>query len=214
MVKIRNSHRKLKNEPLKNQAELHYAKMNGIALYAPYQSEMTRLGNLIPEFGAALINAKLGGTDRTAVKNKSQDDIIALLDGIIKQLELDTKDMPQELAKAFIEGAGFEIVDAKSKTQTVKKQVTFLNMPTNFLVTDEKKIGAARFTWDMDDDAITYCIETEETDGHWSAIGYSDESGLVLTGFPSKATKNFRLRAISTGTIVSDYSAIVTVWIS
>ncbi len=214
MVKIRNSHRKLKNELLKNQAELHYAKMNGIVLYAPYQSEITRLNTLIPEFSTALINAKLGGTDRTAIKNKAQDDVITLLDGVIKQLELDTKDMPQELAKVLIEGAGFEIVDAKTRTQTVKKQVTFLNIPANFNVTDEKKIGAARFVWDMDDDAITYVIETEEADEHWSVVGYSDESGFVLTGFPSKAAKTFRLRGISTGTIVSDYTASVTVWIS
>lgn len=214
MVKIRSTIKKLKNEALKNEVELIFDKMNGVAMYAPYQSEVTRLGGLISDFRTALTNTKLGGKDRTAAKNKVEDEIKSLGFGLIKRFELDTKDMPDEEAKAFVEGAGFEVIDTKAKMGAAKKVVTFLDVPANFTVTDQKKLGAALFGWDLDEDAITNAIEVREADGHWSVYAYSDAPLVVLTGFPSGVLQTFRMRGISTGTVISDYTDTVTVWIS
>jgi hypothetical protein len=214
MVKIRNFINKLRNEALKNRAELIFDKMNGVIIYAPYQSEVTRLGGQIPDLRTAINNAKLGGTDRTAIKNKAQDEVKSLVNGLTKRFELDTKDMPEEEAKAFIEGAGMEVIDSKAKTAAPKKAITFLDVPANFTVTDKKKLGAALFGWDADEDAITNAIEIQGADGHWSVYAYSDAPLVILTGFPLGALQTFRMRGISTGTIVSDYTDPVTVWIS
>ncbi len=214
MIKIRSSIKKLKNEALKNVAELLFDKMNSVAIYAPYQADVTRLGELLPSFRTALTNAKLGGKDRTAVKNKLEDEIKSIANGIVGRLELDTKDMVFEEAKVFVEGTSLEVIDPKAKTAAVKKVVTFLDVPANFTITDQKKLGAALFGWDLDEDAVTNAIELKGADGHWSVYAYSDTPFVVLTGFPSGTLQTFRMRGISTGTIVSDYTDPVTVWIS
>ena len=214
MVKIRSIIPKLKNEALKNAVELLFDNMDGVAKYASYQSEIKRLGEQILEFRVALTNSKLGGKDRTATKNRVENEVKSTATSIMKRLELDTKEMAFEEAKAFVEGTSLEVIDPKAKATVAKKVVTFLEVPANFTVTDQKKLGAALFSWDEDEDALTNAIELKEADGHWSVYAYSDAPNVMLVGFPSGALQTFRMRGISTGTIVSDYTDAVTVWIS
>ena len=212
MVKIRNSHRRLRNESLKNRGELHFDKLNGIALYAAYQPQVTYLGTLIPDFRAAIINCKLGGIDRTEAKNKIQDDFMQVLNGLSGKIEADANLLPQSEAEAFIKGTGFELMEAKAPTP--KKVITFLEVPTNFKVTDEKKQGAGLFDWDEKEGAITYLIEVLLQDDFWKVVGVSDTPSTVFSGFPSKGIRVFRIRALGEGNLMSDCSEPVTVWIS
>lgn len=214
MVKIRYSYRTLKNEPLKNRAEFNYEKMNGNAIYATYQPMVTELGALFAPFGTAIANCKLGGKDRTEAKNKIQQEIIAALNAIGRKLEdqANAKNMTKEEGEALIKGAGFDLVDVKGVS--VKKVVTFLDTPTGFKVTDEKKQGSVLAEWNEQDDALTYLIQDLDADGHWQNTGVSEIPPIVLSGFTPKANRTFRLASISNGTVMSDYSEPVTVWIS
>ena len=216
MVKIKNSHRKLINEPLKSRIELHVGKMKDVALYAPYKSVVLALDALMPTLGAAIISCKLGGTDRTIAKNKIQAEAILAIDDLIRQLEAaaNAKGVSQEEGVALVTGAGFEVVENKGRTATVKKVVTYLDAPTGLTATDEKKQGAVRLEWEDNDDAITFLIFDVDADGRKTLAGVSEAPPAVLTGFPSKANRTFVIYGVSNGTVMSDSSESVTVHIS
>jgi hypothetical protein len=215
MVKIRNSHRKLINEPLKSRAEFHFERMNGNATYAAYQPQMTELGTLFAPFGTAISNCKLGGTDRTEAKNKIQRDIMDILNDVSRKLEgnANAKGVSQEEGENLIKGAGFDLAEVNKGVST-KKVVTNLDVPTGLKATDEKKQGFVALGWDEQEDAITYLIQDLDANGYWNNVGVSEEPFVILSGFPSNAARSFRIASISTGRIMSDYSAPVTVWIS
>ena len=212
MVKIRNSHKRLTSEALKNRLELHVNKMDGVAAYAPHQKQVTGLRDLLPVFGAAINDAKLGGTDRTKAKNKIQMEVIQFLDGISRKVEVAANDLSQEEGETFVKNAGFELVEAK--TAVSKKAVTFLDAPANFTATDIKKQGSVRFEWEDNDEADDYLFERQIKDDHWAIVGHSNTSPVIFDGFPSKANSVFRNRALRKGTLMSDCSDSVTVWVS
>ena len=214
MVRIRNTHRILKNESLKSRVEFHFEKMNGVALYAPFQPLVTELGGLFAPFGTAITNSKLGGVDRTDAKNKIQTDIIAIVDDIVRQLGVaaNAKNVSQAEGEALVKGGGFEVHEARAPKP--KKVVTFLDAPKGLKATDEKKHGSVSLEWEEDDDAITYVILDQIAEGHWQIAGVSETSPVVLSGFPFKANRTFCILGISNGTVMSDRSEPVTVWIS
>lgn len=215
MVRIRYSFRRLINESLKSRAELHYERMNGNAVYVHYQPLVTALGELLAPFGTAIVNCKLGGTDRTTAKNKIQNDIINALNAIGRKIEDDANapNVSQEEGENWAKGAGFELVET-NKGVSAKKVVTFLDVPTGLKATDEKKHGFVALGWDEQDDAITYLLQDLDADGHWNNVGVSEAPSVILSGFPSNAARSFRIASISNGRVMSDYSAPVTVWIS
>lgn len=212
MIKIRNSHRLLVNEPLKNRAELHVSKMKDVATYAAYQSLVTTLNELLSPFGVAINNCKLGGTDRTKIKNKIQSDVLNALNSLSRKVEGDANDMSQEEGEAFVKDAGFDLVEAKSVA--AKKVLTFLDVPANFTAMDSKKQGSVHFNCDADDDTDDYLIERQIKDDHWDVVGHANVLPVIFDGFPSKANSTFRMRGLRKGTLMSDCTEPVTVWVT
>lgn len=213
-MKIRNAHRSLKNDSLKNQAEFHHEKMFKNLRYAAYLPLLTTLAGLLPLFVTTLANFKLGGKDRTAAKNKIQNDIIATLDEITRQLETaaNTPGVSQEEGESLIRDAGFIMWETKSGFS--KREITFLSTPNDVRAIDEKKQGSVLVAYAGSADTTLYLIEVQQSENNWLLYACTDATEIVITGLPSKALSTLRITAGGPDNVMSDRSEPVTVWVT
>ncbi len=210
MLKIRLSHNSLTQGELKDRAELHIFKMDGNPVYSEFQSLITTLKSLFETYGTALINAKLGGADRTEAKNKAKEAVENFLTKLSKTMELKASDLPQEEAEAFVKGAGFELFQSKGGNKTV----TYLETPVLAIENVKGRRGVIDLNWLRIAGAITYGLEEMDSEGHWQNGKYCSQTSLQLTDLEVGAKKTYRLKGIGAGTLVSAYSEPVTIWVN
>jgi hypothetical protein len=212
MVKIIMSHRQVSQNELKIRAELHFEKMDQNADYSEFQPFVSALKPLIDTYSTALINARLGGADRTSAKNKAKVELDTLLTKILKLLEIRANDFKDEEAGiAFAKNAGCQVQETKS---TSKNRLNYLEKP---ILTIEKEVGRSgviNLNWNKIAGALTYAFEEQDKDGAWQNGKYSTQATLQIIGLEVGTSKTYRMRAIGTDNLVSEYSEPVTVWIN
>ncbi len=210
MLKIRLSHNGVSQKELNDFAELHIFKMDGNPIYSEFQSLITTLKPLVETFNVALINAKLGGADRTEAKNKAKEAVYNFLTKLTKTMELKASDLLQEEGEAFVKGAGFEL----SQTKGGNKMKTYLETPVLTIENIKGRRGAIDMNWARIEGAITYGLEELDSEGKWQNGKYCSQTSLQLTDLEVGAKKTYRLKGIGAGTLVSGYSEPVTIWVN
>ncbi|MBL7815044.1 MAG: hypothetical protein JNL70_08540 [Saprospiraceae bacterium] len=208
MLKILLDHTKLKQDEVKPRVDFLVKKMKGVALYNAFDTQITALEALASDYDNALFVAKDGGSPQE--KNKLKAEIIEFLSKLARKIEVAANDFEDEAeGLAYAKGSGFTVQESVEK-----KAYSFLEVPGNFTVIDFKpKKGACKLTWDRVLGAITYLPEELDKDGTWKSLGVCKKRQLVLEGTESEVKRTFRIRAGGAGTLVSDYSEAVSVWV-
>jgi hypothetical protein len=105
---------------------------------------------------------------------------------------------------------GFTVQQAVAKVA-----VTFLTVPTNFTVIDDnQRKGWCIGSWDKSVGATSYVIEESDDKGVLVYTYTSTKTTLNIPGTASKVVRNFIVRATGSGTLRSDNTDIVSVFVS
>ena len=211
MVRILLSHRGLTQKNLKIRAELHYNKMNGNVVYAALQPQVTTLKVLIDVYSVALTNALGGRVEDTKIKNKAKDEVDNCITKIAKTLELMADDLPESEREAFINGAGFEMVQAPTK-----KNLAFLEKPTNLSAVDILGMaGAVKINFKKNEDTVNCGIEyLPDGETVWRNGTYTTASSTILTGLKSGTYVAIRIYGTGRKGLKSDVTEPVIVLVS
>lgn len=206
MVKIILDHNSLSQADLKLRLEYIFKKMNNNALYSVLQQVVMALGALCTPYSDALFVATEGGD--VELKNKLKAEACLFLTKLAKKIEVIANDFDdKEQGIAFAKGTGFTVQE-----NNAKKNLTFLEVPTNFYVADDRKRkGACVLTWDRVVGALTYLIYELDKDGNWQSRGVSKKTTLTIEGTEYEVKKTFRICAAGAGTLVSDYTEPMSV---
>ena len=170
------------------------------------KEKLNRLNGNLGNYQTASANAKLGGSDRTALKNGYFEAIMDDLDGLSIDVELMSRTDEDALTDS-----GFQSVKARSKTK--KEPVAELPVPIGFKVVNIEKSGAVKASCNDIDDAVlfqvSYLVNDETV---WVADDFSDDStSIILSGFKKFTRLKVRMRAISATGVVSDWTNAVEV---
>ncbi len=210
MPRILLSHKGISQDDLKARAELHVFKMDGNPNYVAFQPLITTFKPLVDTYATALINAKLGGSDRIKAKNKAKEALENFITKMAKTLELAANDLPEDEAEEFVKGAGFDMPEARSSS----KPQTFLETPVLTIEKVKGRSGALIMDWNRIAGAITYAFEELDSDGNWQNGKYCNQPTLLLTDLAVGSKKTYRMKAVGMGTLVSAPSEPVTVWVN
>ena len=210
MIKLVLAHKNLTQEELKARAELYIFRMDDNPVYSEFQSLITTLKPLVATYGTALINAKLGGADRTEAKNKSKEAVDNFLTKLTKTMEIKANDLAPEEGEVFVKGAGFDMAQARGSN----KAITYLETPVLAIENVKGRRGVIDLNWGRIAGAITYGLEELDSEGHWQNGKYCSQISLQLTDLEVGTKKTYRLKGIGAGTLVSAYSEPVTIWVN
>ena len=184
-----------------------YQSMSTNALFASCKPQVDELKTFLDALQIAAANAKNGGRDRTAEKNKcldlviSQSDVLANLVTVIA-----------EGNEEIIWASGFETQEVPG----APTKVTFLPAPANLKVTNVDQSGVVKLTWNAVKDARLYGIRRMIGDDNvWQNGDYSSTpKETVLSGFAPGTKVTFQIQALGDTGVKSDYSSSVEVWVS
>ena len=210
MIKILLDHNKLNDVDLNIRLASIFKKMNNNAAYAMFQSLVTALGVISVDFDKALTDAEGRASKAIELKNKLKDEARLFLTKFAGKIEPVANDMTEAEGNAFVKGTGFTLREATP----VKAPLTFLAMPTNFNVVDDKqRKGWCIATWDKSEDATSYVLEEVDDKGVIKNTFTASKTSLDIPGTESKVVKNFTIRATK-GAIRSDSTEAVGVYVS
>lgn len=208
MVKILLDHTSLSQADLKLRLEYITKKMLNNVTYSALQPAVIPLDALAAPYAEALFVATEGGDIEP--KNKLKAEICLLMTKLAKKVEVVANDIADaDEALAFAKGTGLTV-----RENTAKKVATFLEVPKDFYVADDKKRkGACLLTWEPVVGALTYLIYELDKDGNWQSRGVSKKTSLLMEGTEYEVKKTFRICAAGAGTLVSDYTEPMSVWV-
>jgi hypothetical protein len=210
MIKIILDHNRLNDVELNIRLASIFKKMNNNAAYAMFQSIVTALGVLSADFDAALTDAEGRASKAIELKNKLKVEARLFLTKFAGKIEPIANDMTEAEGNAFVKGTGFTLREATA----AKPPLTFLAMPTNFNVVDDKqRKGWCIATWDKSEDATSYVLEEVDDKGVIKNTFTASKTSLDIFGTESKVVKNFTIRATK-GAIRSDSTETVGVYVS
>ena len=210
MIKILLDHNRLNDVELNLRLASIFKKMNNNAAYAMFQSLITALGVISLDFDKALTDAEGRATKAIELKNKLKDEARLFLTKFAGKIEPIANDMPEEDGKTFVKGTGFTLKEAP----IAKPALTFLEVPTNFTVTDDKqRKGWCIGTWDKSEEATSYLLEEVDDKGAIKNTFTASKTSLNIPGTESKVVRNFTIRAIK-GAIRSDSTEAAGVYVS
>ena len=202
MLKILLDHTSLPQNDLRIRAEAIFKKMNNNSDYAFFQGLTAVLGGMIPPYIAALFDMEDGGKTATKNKNKLKDELTLFLTKLAKKIETTANDLSVEAGTTFILGTGFTLQQSNAK-----KSLDYLEMPTNFtVVNDSQRKGTLLLKWTRTIGALMYLVEEMDEAGNGQNAGFSNLTSLVLTGYEPDSKKTFRLKAIGSNGMMSDYT--------
>ena len=212
MVKILvDSHTRDTDDELKLRIDYRYEQMFENATYNLFQSETAKMWALFSIFKTASNNAKDGGTPLTKLKNKAKAELVEYLSLFNRQIEVEANKRPQEEAEAFASDSGADL--QKPRGTTKKVALTYLETPAGFKVTNDDQTGAVLLKWNRVNGARTYLIQVLDKEGVWQNCLFCDQITLLLQGTEAEVKKTYRIRAIGQGTLVSDFTEGVSVWV-
>ena len=210
MVKILLDFNRLNDGDFNIRLASHFKKMNNNATYAMFQSLITALGVIANDYDTALTNAEERGKTVIKIKNKLKADAQMFLTKLAAKIETVANDMPEEEGTTFAKGTSFTVKEATTKTA-----LTFLEVPTNFSVEDDKnRKGWCTASWDKSAGAVSYVLEEWDAKGTIINTFTSTKTTLNISGTESKVVRNFSVRATGTGSLRSDNTDTVSVFVS
>ncbi|MDQ5930245.1 MAG: hypothetical protein QG594_2032 [Bacteroidota bacterium] len=210
MIKIILDHNRLSDTELNFRLASIFKKMNNNPTYATFQTLVTALGVIAIDFDKALTEAEGRATKDIELKNKLKVDARLFLTKFVGKIEAVANDMPEEDGKIFVKNTGFTLKEAIMP----KPPITFLEVPTNFNVIDDKqRKGWCISTWDKSENATFYLIEEVDDKGIIKNTFTASKTSVNISGIESKIVRNFIIRAIK-GEIRSDSSDVVSVYVS
>jgi hypothetical protein len=210
MIKIRLDHNQLNEVELNLRLASIFKKMNNNAVYAVFQSLVTALGVISVDFDAALTDAEGRASKAIELKNKLKVEARLFLTKFAGKIESIANDMTEAEGNAFVKGTGFTLREAVAP----KAALTFLAVPTNFNVIDDKqRKGWCIGTWDKSEDATSYVLEEIDDKGVIKNTFTASKTSLDIPGTESRVVRNFTIRAIK-GAIRSDSTEAVGVFVS
>ena len=183
-----------------------YQSMSTSPLFVAYKPEVDELKTFLDALQIAAANAKNGGRDRIAEKNKCLDALTSQL-GILVNLVTVTANGDEEVIWA----SGFE-----AQTVSPVSKATKLPAPTNVKVVNIDQSGAVKLTWDSVKDARLYGIQRMIGDDNvWKNGDYSSTPReTILSGFTPGTKVTLQVQALGTTGVKSDFSTAVEVWVS
>ncbi len=208
MIKILLDFGKLSQDDFKIRLEYQFKQLNGNATYGVFNAHIATLGTLASAYSDALFAVKAGGP--VELKNQLRTDANLFLAKFANKIEGVANDLAtKEDAVAFIKGAGFNVSENNTKVRQ-----NFLETPDDLTVTDEKqRKGACALTWNRVAGALTYSIQVSDKDGNWQDLGVSTQSKFLHQGTDWEVKRTYRVKAIGAGTLMSDYTEAVSVWV-
>ncbi len=205
MGKIVFKHVQLNQKELEPFANLVYRRVFENSTYSKLQSLVMDLKPLTDVFSTTLIDAKDGGKDRTKVKDFAKDALKNHLTKIGMTIELEA-----DGNEDYITNTGFPV-----RQPPVKKALDYIDVPENFTVkNDDKRKGVFNFSWKKPNSATNCIIEELVSEGVWKRVASSTAASVQLTDLTPNTTKTYRIYALGTGNLVSDYSDAVTITVN
>jgi hypothetical protein len=198
--------KKLSEYTLKTFADLIYQRMNGVAVYAPFQSFMEDLRQRTLIYQEALANAMEGGRDRVRVKNEAKTELITQLNKTGKLMDATWLTDEHDIDKA---NAGFELVK-----KPVHHVVTEVEAPTNLIVENMPRSGSVLVRWDKMPNVIMYAFEVLQPDGSWLNGRYNQKSVMEISDLTPGEKFVIKSRSLGPDSITSPWTEPVSVFVS
>lgn len=209
MIKILIDFNRLSHIDTRNFAELIFSKMNNNPKYSIFQAVIAVLGTLAADYKAAIFDED-GTVEKRKVKNTAQMEIKQFLVKLAKKVEVAANDLPEKERETYAKGTGFNIQEA---TSVRKSAVDFLEMPSNFKVTNDDRPLAALLTYDRVASAKTYFAQEQDKNGVWHDCGATSRLSLVVDGTESDVKRTFRIKSMNFEGITSGYTNPINVWV-
>ena len=184
-----------------------YQSMSTSPLFVAYKPDVEELKVFLDALQIAAANAKNGGRDRTAEKNKCLDLVTSQLVVLSNYVTI-VANGDEEVIWA----SGF---DSQGSISTSPK-LGFLPAPTNFKVGNVDQSGVVKMSWNPVKDARLYGIQRMIGDDNvWQNGDYSSTpKETILSGFEPGTKVTFKIQALGTTGVKSDFSSAVFVWVS
>jgi hypothetical protein len=179
-------------------------KMTANPLFAAFKAYIDALELIRKAFSDALITANNKDPVLIILKNQKRKEMDEQLD--------DVAELVNSLAKgdkAVILASGFDFI-AEYKT------ITELLAPTGFKVTNvPDQPGKVKGSWDEVKGTNTYALEMRIKGTEiWEGCAFPSARSVVIKDLKLGSNVEFRVRALGTRGLMSDWSIIVDVWVS
>lgn len=211
MVKIILIHNRLNQVELNTHLDYIHKKMKDNPAYTALKTSIAELGVIAAEYDAALFAADDGSDATRDLKNKLNAEAKTFMTKFDRKVEVAANDLSsEEVAIAFVKGTGLTVQEAR----VAKKPLDFLEIPANFdVVNDPQRKGACSGTWKKTKGAVIYLIEEVDDAGKVLNVYSTTQTYILIEGTASELKKTYRLRASGDGTLMSDYTEAVSVWV-
>ena len=184
-----------------------YQSMSTNALFVAFKPQVDELKTYLDALQIAAANAKNGGRDRIAEKNKCLDLVTSQLVVLSNYVTI-VANGDEEVIWA----SGFDTQTVSSTTKS-----TTLLPPTNLVVGNvDQMSGVVRLSWSSVKDARLYGIRRMiGEDNVWQNGEYSSTpKETILSGFEPGTKVTFQIQALGITSVKSDFSSAVFVWVS
>ena len=210
MAKILYTHKNMTQAALKVRGDLHVFRMDGIAKYSKYQPLVDEFKPIHSTYSDSLLMAKLGGDDRIKAKNKAKKVVEDWITEFIGVFQKDIDKMSESDAIEFAEGAGFDVQQPASSS----KKIDFLEAPVLSIEKEKGRSGVYNFDWKKMTGVSTYALFEVDKEGRIENIGHCDTPPFQLSGLEVGKPKTYCMKAIGKGTLASEMSLPVTIWVN
>jgi hypothetical protein len=209
MIKILLDFKRFNQVDLRIFAELIFEKMNGNSKYAMFQTLVAILGSLAVDYKTALF-ADDGSSDKRSDTRALNAELVEFLAKLAAKIEVTANDLPVNERETFGKGTGFNLKEAPTGK---KMAAEFLGVPSNLKVINDERPMAASLTYDRMAGAKTYLAQELGKDGVWFNCGATPSLSLVINGTETDVKRTFRICAMNSDGVMSDYTKAVNVWV-
>ena len=156
-------------------------------------------------FQQALVESAGGGKEKVRLKDEAKIQLFNQITRVAKMMDIEWMSDDQDYLK---EEAGFTL----NKTPE-RKNVTFMNPPTNLQAYNEIARGQITVKWKKAANTIVTAFEISEEEGVWKNGMYSDKESMELT-FPFGTQIKIRGKSIGPDSVTSLFTEPVEVAVS
>ena len=186
--------KRIKQNELKTFTDKVYLSTNGKTVYAPIQQYINDMNAQAIIFQQALVEAANGGKEKNRLKDEAKIQLFIEITRVAKMMDIQWMRDDQDYLK---EEAGFTL----NKTPE-RKNVTFMNPPTNLQAYNEMARGQITVKWKKAENAILTAFDISEEEGVWKNGMYSEKESIELT-FPFGAKIKIRAKSIGPDSVIS-----------
>ena len=171
--------------------------------FSSLKAQLTDLKTAYETFLTACANAANGGKDRVLEKNTRMTDLMTQLTIVARNVELLAGDQDD-----VVMASGFDVRKERKTTQEV-------TVPAGLIVQNAERSGAVNLSWESVTGAVTYAVETlVKGETAWQNGKYCTTKTLTLENFTPGTYVEFHVKTIGRGTLSSDWTPSIGVWVS